>query len=130
MKKAERMKKWKWRIILAAVLAALFAANHVEYHYRVKRIARRAEHENMPVVQLSSSATGHTQIEIDENSLTNRDFLHFATLESWVFSKDKPLPCPPSVMQVDGQQVKLMGFMFALQPLQNDTLKLFYLQRT
>ena len=122
------MKKWKWRIILAAALAAMFVANHVEYHFRARRIAQRAGQDNVPVVQLNAGATGHSSIQIDESSSANRDFLHFATLESWAFSKDKPTPCPQSVMQVDGKEVKMMGFMFPLQ--QADNLKVFLLLRS
>jgi hypothetical protein len=125
------MKKTKWKIILAAVIVALVVANHVEYYFRAKRLEQRAQHENLPVVQLATSAAGHSSIEIDENSLTSRDFLHFATLESWAFTKDRPTPCPPSVMQVNGQKVRMMGFMFPLQPLQDGgDLKVFCLLRS
>lgn len=106
--------KWKWRIILAAAMVAVFAFNHVEHHLRAERIGRLARERDVPVIQVVNSAAGHSSIQIDEQ--TRRiGFLYFNTLESWAYSKDSPTPPPQSVVDASGRKVKLTGFMYPLQ---------------
>lgn len=114
------MKHKSW-IITAAVLVSLFAANHVEHHFRAKRIRQAAAQQDVPVLQAAENAAGHTSIQIDEQ--THRSgYLYFDTLESWTYSKDSPTPCPRSVMEADGREVKLTGFMYPLQEAANLTV--------
>ena len=81
--------EWKWRIILAVAMAAMFAANHVEHYLRAERIRRQAQERDVPVVQVVDNAAGHSSIQIDEQ--THRSgYLYFNTLESWAFSKENP----------------------------------------
>lgn len=108
------MKKWKWRIIWAVAVAAVFAANHVEHYLRAERGRRQAQEQDVPLVQVVTSAAGHSSIQIDEQSL-GRGYLYFNTLESWAFSKETPTPCPQSVLDANRRQVKLTGFMYPLQ---------------
>jgi hypothetical protein len=115
------MKKWKRRIILVAALAAVFAANHVEHHLRAERIRRQAREQDVPVVEVGSNAAGHTSIQIDEQNRRG-GYLYFNTLESWAFSKDRPTPCPASVLEANGRKVKLTGFMYPLQDASNLTV--------
>ncbi len=119
--------KWKWRIVFAVVVAAIVAANHVEYYLRAERIRRQAQEQDIPVVQAVNSAAGHGSIQIDEQ--THRGgCLYFDTLESWAFSKSNPGVCPQSVREADGKKVKITGFMYPLQEAAN--LKVFCLLRT
>jgi len=108
------MKRLKLDIILVAVMVAIFAANHFEHHLRAERIRRQAQEWDVPVMQVVSNAAGHSSIQIEER--THRGgYLYFDTLESWAYSKDRPTPCPESVMEANGRQVKLTGFMYPLQ---------------
>jgi hypothetical protein len=120
--------KLQARHILAAGFVVLFILNHGEYYLRARRIRLQAQAQDAPVVHVDVSATGHNSITIDEQSLGNRGFLHFNTLESWAYSKDTPTACPEPVMQANGRQVKLMGFMYPLQPA--GTLTVFCLLRS
>ena len=108
------MKKWKWQIIFAAAMVALFAANHVEHYLRAERIRRQAQEQDVPVMQLVNNAAGHNQLEIEEQTRKS-GYLYFNTLESWDYNKDAPQPCPQSVLEANGRKVKLTGFMYPLQ---------------
>ena len=121
------MKKWKSRIILAAVLAVLFAANHVEHHLRAERIQRQAREQDVPVMQVVNNAAGHTAIQIDEQTRRG-GFLYFNTLETWAYSKENPAPCPQGVLEANGHKVKLTGFMYPLQ--EAGEMKIFCLLRS
>lgn len=108
------MKKQKWLIILAAAMAAMFAANHVEHHLRAERIRHQAQERDVPVMQVVNNVAGHTSIQIDEQTRRS-GFLYFNTLESWAYTKEAPTPCPQSVLEANGKKVKLTGFMYPLQ---------------
>ncbi len=119
--------KWKWRIIFAGVMVAIFAANHVEHYLRAQRIARQAKERDVPVVQAVDNALGHSSIQIDEQT-RRAGYLYFNTLESWAFSKNNPGSCPQSVLEADGKKVKITGFMYPLQ--EAGALKAFCLLRS
>ena len=72
----------------------------------------RPRSRTCPWSRLSTTPPGHSSIQIDEQSLGDRGYLYFNTLESWAFSKDSPDACPQSVMEADGKKVKMMGFMY------------------
>ena len=108
------MRRWKWRIILAVALAAAFAANHIEHHFRAQRIRAQAQAQDVPVIQVVDTAAGHSSIQIDEQTRRG-GYLYFDTLEAWAYSKDSPTPCPQGVLEANGRKVRLTGFMYPLQ---------------
>jgi hypothetical protein len=115
------MSKWKWRIILGLALVVAFATNHAEHYLRAERIRRQGQEKDVPVMRVVDNAAGHSSIQIDEQT-HRRGYLYFNTLESWAYSKDSPSPCPPSVMEANGREVKLTGFMYPLQGAANLTV--------
>lgn len=118
--------KWRWRIIIGLMLIA-FASNHLEYHYRAQRIREQAQATDAPVVQVVNNAAGHNSIQIDEQSVSS-GYLYFNTLEAWDFNREAPTPCPQSVIDVNDQMVKLMGFMYPLQ--EGEEITVFCLLRS
>lgn len=121
------MKKWKWKIVFASVMLAVFAANHVEHYLRAERIHRQAQEQDVPIMQVVSNAAGHTAIQIDEQARRS-GFLYFNTLETWAYSKESPTPCPQGVQEANGHKVKLTGFMYPLQ--EAGEMKVFCLLRS
>ena len=115
------MKRGRWRILLALAMLAMFAANHLEHHFRARRIQRQAQEQDVPVLQVVTSESGHDSLQIGEQARRS-GYLYFNTLESWAYSRENPTPCPQSVMAANGSKVKLTGFMFPLQDADNLTI--------
>ncbi|MCY2927978.1 MAG: DUF3299 domain-containing protein [Planctomycetota bacterium] len=115
------MRTWKGRILVAAAVAALVAGNHVEHSLRAAGIRRKAAAQDAPVMEVVDNAAGHSSIRIDEGT-RRAGYLYFNTLEAWAYNKDKPTPCPASVMEANGHNVKLIGFMYPLQEAANLTV--------
>ena len=115
------MKRGRWRILLAVAMLAMFAANHLEHHFRARRIRRQAQERDVPVLQVVTSESGHDSLQIGEQARRS-GYLYFNTLESWAYSRESPTPCPQSVMAANGSKVKLTGFMFPLQDADNLTI--------
>ena len=105
----------KWRIVLLAIIVLACVANHVERHFRAQRIAREAQEWDVPAMQLDVNSAGHSSLRVEEAGPHKAGVLYFSTLAEWAFSKIAPTRCPPAVTAVDGQWVKLVGFMFPLQ---------------
>jgi len=109
------------------IIILLFTINHIEHYLRVQKIHKNLELEEVSVVRAINNVTSHQSLLIEERKVRS-GYLYFNTLETWEFSKDTPTPCPEDIMAVNGQQVKLMGFMFPLQ--EADELTTFCLLRS
>jgi hypothetical protein len=121
--------RWRFAAIGLPVLAAVIAANHLEYRLRQARL-RRSAAEGV-VVRMESGALGHTTIGVDEATLSaagERPFLHFALLGEWAFQPAAAVPCPEPIRAFDGKETRCLGFMY---PLQSDPeIRAFCLLRT
>lgn len=119
--------KTKWLIVSGVLVLAVIVANHVEYYLRARSFSGQNP-QSAPLIQLAPNTLGHTTIQINEQSLDAREFLHFDTLGTWAFEKNAPTPCPATIAEANGRQVKLVGFMYPLQDAAS--LKVFCLLRT
>ena len=122
----------KWRVLIMGLPLLLlgFAANHLEYHYRHKRILAAATLGSL-VVRAETNLSGHNQIGIDESSLAaskERQLLTFSTLEEWAFDPQKPSDCPADIRALNGRESSCVGFMYPLEA--GTRLRLFCLLRT
>ncbi len=75
---------------------------------------------------------GHQTIGIDESSLirepAKETHLTFATLMTWNYEPKGNQKPPENIKKIDGQKIKIMGFMFPLQS--GKTIRYFCLLRT
>lgn len=127
------MRSWKRFTVHLTAILLLFAANHVEYHFRGRAIQKVAKAEPSAVfVRKEDSLAGHNSIGIAENKLpdgTDQPFLRFATLGDWDFDSQAPTtPCPDSVESLSGKDTTMVGFMYPLEA--GEKLKTFCLLRS
>lgn len=129
---ARKPSRWRWRLLAIGLplLLASFAANHLEYRYRQKRLKTAAETGAL-VVRTESSSSGHSQIGIDESSLKQEregPMLRFSLLGEWDYDPQKPSACPAEVKELSGREASCVGFMYPLEA--GGKLRLFCLLRT
>lgn len=121
---------WSVPILGLGLLFVCFAANHIAFHARLKRI-QTASLLGSLVVRSETSSAGHSQIGIDETSLSKggaRLLLTFATLGAWSFDAQNPAPCPEAIQALSGREASCAGFMYPLEP--GSKVRLFCLLRT
>jgi len=113
------------------VLILVFAANHIEYYFRMRSISNKSKNTGAVVVKAEGGQMGHSTIGVDEKSIIHKSgktFLRFSTLGTWDFDPEKKNPCPESIKKLSGQSVTCIGFMYPLEAGSN--IKLFALLRT
>jgi len=118
----------RWPFIVLPLLLLLFAANHLEHHWRQQKLQ---QDNSVPVVQTETNLlTGHTSIGIEENLKSDKrsTVLHFAALGKWVYSPKAPPPCPAGLHELNGREVTCVGFMYPLEA--GTAIKTFCLMRT
>lgn len=112
-------------------LLLLFAANHVEYHFRSRSLAEKQGESNTLVVRAEDGAFGHRTIGVDEDSLPGGGtelLLRFSTLADWRFDPENPQACPPHISALSREKVRIIGFMYPLEA--GPRLRHFCLLRT
>lgn len=122
-------KRRRWLRYGLPLLLACFAANHLEYYYRQKRVAARTP--SAVVVKAEGNLfAGHNTLGIDESRTAPVDgqFLRFSTLGQWEFDPKTPSPCPEGIRRLSGREALCLGFMYPLEP--GGRLKTFCLLRT
>lgn len=81
------------------------------------------------VIQKEEGPAGHSTIGIDEESLKDKEQrLTFKTLMNWEYEVDAETTVPDTVKGLDGQKVRLTGFMYPLQ--EGKDIQYFCLLRT
>ena len=121
-------KKWPLRYGLPFLLL-IFAANHLEYHFRQKHTEIHGV-SDVVVRTENDILSGHTSIGIEENTLKSdvSSLLHFVTLAQWNYDQKAPSPPPEQIQKFNGQTVSCLGFIYPLEP--GTMLKSFCLLRT
>ena len=113
------------------LLALIFAANHLEYHWRCARLQRRLAQSHAVSVRMEGSFSGHTMIGVDESTVASNGevpFLRFALLGSWPYDRESRVPCPDAVRALDGKESECVGFMYPLEA--GQSIHTFCLLRT
>lgn len=121
-------KKWTLRYGLPFLLL-IFAANHLEYHFRQKHTEPHGV-SDVVVRTENDILSGHTSIGIEENTLKSdvSSLLHFSTLAQWNYDRKAPLSPPEQIQKLNGQAMSCIGFIYPLEP--GTMLKTFCLLRT
>ncbi|MFH2064311.1 MAG: DUF3299 domain-containing protein [Pseudomonadota bacterium] len=113
------------------VLILAFAANHIEYYFRMRSISDTSKKTKAVMVKAENGQMGHSTIGVDENSITresNKTFLRFSTLGTWDYDPKKHSPCPESIQKLNSRSVTCIGFMYPLEA--GIKIRLFALLRT
>lgn len=113
------------------IIIIIFAANHIEYHFRMQSIADKNKKTGAVIVKEERGRTGHSTIGVDEDSMagnSDETFLRFSSLGTWNFDPDKAVPCPDNIKKLNNRPVSCIGFMYPLEP--GTEIKLFALLRT
>lgn len=120
----------KFLAVWLPVLVLIFAANHLEYYFRMRSVEERSKKTGAVIVRAEGGSLGHSTIGVDESSIVSggdRTFLHFSTLSIWEFDPDKPTPCPDAIKELSSRTVTCIGFMYPLAA--GSEIRLFSLLR-
>jgi hypothetical protein len=98
-----------------ALWCAAVAVNRGEAMVR-GRLAAAANPAALQVnVRAEGTLVGHSTIGVDETSLRDSRFLHFATLGQWEFTRARQTPPPPKIQALSGRRFSSVGFMYPLE---------------
>jgi hypothetical protein len=115
-------RKGKW-IILAVLIAGMFAVNPVAYFVR----SMTAKPALDVAVRADKGPLGHNTISVDESTLNSSQYIGFSTLKLWDFRDVNTLP-PPQIAGLNKKKVSIIGFMYPLQA--GDMLSVFCLLKS
>jgi len=125
------MKVNKHYVICLFFLLCVFAANHIEYHFRKRSLSDKSKNTGTVIVKSENVQMGHATLGIDEDASSwesGKTILHFSTLGAWDFDPQKNNTCPESIKEISGRNVSCIGFMYPLEA--GSKIKLFALLRT
>ena len=124
----ERRRRRRLLLYGVPLLLLLFAANHLEYHFRQQRL-KSHDAAGMAIRLESNPLSGHMTIGIEEGSSNEGDsLLHFASLGQWEYDPKAPSECPKQIQALSGRNTSCLGFMYPLES--GAELKTFCLMRS
>lgn len=123
--------KFKKFIIILFVLAILQPSIEKGFAERKNPDKKPDKAESIRIIKEKGPA-GHETIGIDESTMSidtkKEQLVTFATLMIWSYDAQKNSPPPMDIKKLDGQRVRVIGFMFPLQ--EGKMIKNFCLLRT